>query len=513
MSAAVVVPRGGTPDSVPPVPLTLGGPAAIAESAWMGTPQASDVLEPLRLAVPRWRPAQMRLPRLGALLTRELSVAEASAVLMMAFVTSALLGAVRQALFNAQFGAGPEASAYYAAARLPEALFSLIAGGALSSAMIPVLLGTIREEGEAAGIRLVRLILTALLLIVALITLAAELLTPWFVATVLAPGFDAETQALTSSLTRVMLLQPLILAIGSVATAVLNSRNQFVLTALALLSHNIAVIGGVMLARSAPGIGIFGPAIGVVAGGALQLVILLPGLLARGYRLAPAWAPADQGLRAVGRLLAPNGLSVGVNYAGFILDTAFASRTSEVTGLAAITNAWMLVGLPIALLGQAVGQSAFPRLAAQAEALAWQPFRRTLLWSLAIAALLALPAMGGMLLLGRQAIAVIFERGRFDAAAGDLTFHLLGIYALALPFYVATEVLTRGLVALRDTRTPLLTNSAQLVGRAVLLALLLPQIGVAAIPMAFAVTSTLESVLLLAVLLVRMRWVNVRRPG
>ena len=43
-----------------------------------------------------------------------------------------------------------------------------------------------------------------------------------------------------------MLLQPLILAVGSVATAVLNSRNQFLLTALSVASHNVALIAGIL---------------------------------------------------------------------------------------------------------------------------------------------------------------------------------------------------------------------------------------------------------------------------
>ena len=114
-----------------------------------------ESLRPAPAATPR-RVVLPRLPRirLAGLYTRELNIAEASFVLMASFFFSALLGAVRQVLFNAQFGAGPEASAYYAAFRLPDTLFSLIAGGALSSAMIPVLLSTAREEGAGgAGAR------------------------------------------------------------------------------------------------------------------------------------------------------------------------------------------------------------------------------------------------------------------------------------------------------------------------------------------------------------------------
>ena len=484
----------------------LGGPAALAESEWMGVAQASEVLEPLGVAAPRRRTIVPRLPRLrlAGLLTREFTIAEASFVLMASFFTSALLGAVRQVLFNAQFGAGAEASAYYAAFRLPDTLFSLIAGGAFSSAMIPVLLGTTREEGENAGWRLINLVLTTLLVAFAVIVLVSEIFAPVLVTSVLAPGFDAQTSELTVALTRIMLMQPLILAVGSVAIAVLNSRNQFLLTALSLVSHNVALIAGIVAARAFD-LGIYGPTLGVVAGAVLQVMILLPGLLGRGFSYGPAWDPKDRRLGEVIRLLIPNGLAVGVGYAGFILDTAFASQAPEKAALPAIYNAWMLVGLPIALLGQAVGQSAFPRLAAHADALEWSRMRRTLLWTLIAAVALAVPALLGLILLGRPTISILFEHGKFDAAAGSLTYAVLIPYALPLPAYVGTEVITRGLIALRDTRTPLLTNSVQLAGRAAIITFLLGSVGVLAIPIAFAVTATVETLALGTVLLFKMQ--------
>jgi putative peptidoglycan lipid II flippase len=320
-----------------------------------------------------------------------------------------------------------------------------------------------------------------------------------------APGFDDRTSELTVALTRIMLIQPLILAVGSVATAVLNSRNQFLLTALSLVSHNVALIAGILAAQAFPGLGIYGPTLGVVAGAALQVAILMPGLLGRGFRFRPAWNPGDRRLGEVIRLLIPNGLAVGVGYAGFILDTAFASKAPETAALAAIYNAWLLVGLPIALLGQAVGQSAFPRLAAHADTMEWPQMRRTLLRALVAVVALAVPALLGLILLGRTAIAILFEHGEFDAAAGSLTYAVLAPYAVALPAYVCTEVITRALIALRDTRTPLLTNSVQLAGRAAIITLLLGSMGVVAIPVAFAVTASVETVALGVVLLLKLR--------
>jgi putative peptidoglycan lipid II flippase len=509
MTAEMTLP---TTETTKPQNVLLGSVTALAQSAWMGFALASDVLEQIRLSpsgilrrVQVIRPVVPRNISLRNLLTREYSVSEASFILMASFFLSAALGAVRQVLFNAQFGVSPQANAYYAAFRLPDTLFSLIAGGALSSAMIPVLLNARQKDGEASGWRLISVVLTSLLLVFAIIVLAVEVFTPALVTRVLAPGFDAQTSSLTVTLTRIMLIQPMILLLGSVATAVLNSRNQFLLTGLSVVSHNISLIISILLLKLFPNLGIFGPTAGVIGGAILQALILSPGLRGQGYRVGLFVDLANQRLHEVARLLIPNGLSVSVNYAGFIVDTSYATRAVDPAGLAAIYNAFLLVGLPIALLGQAIGQAAFPRLAAQAEAENWIEMRRMLLRSLGAAIALALPAVGALLLLGRPTIRILFEHGEFTNAAGDLTYRVLVAYAIALPAYVATEVITRGLISLRDTRTPLLTNSGQLILRILLISVLLSSLGVVAISAAFAISSTVETLILATVLLLKLR--------
>lgn len=509
MTAEIALPSTETNK---PQKVLLGGITALAQSAWMGFALASDVLEQIRLApsgilrrMQVIRPAIPRNVSLKNLLTREYSVSEASFILMASFFLSAALGAVRQVLFNAQFGVSAQANAYYAAFRLPDTLFSLIAGGALSSAMIPVLLNARQKDGEAAGWRLISVVLTSLMSIFALLIIAVELFTPALVKGVLAPGFDAETSDLTVTLTRIMLIQPMILLLGSVATAVLNSRNQFLLTGLSVVSHNISLIASIVALKLFPDLGIFGPTIGVIGGALLQAFILSPGLRGEGYSVGLLFDAANERLREVVRLLIPNGLSVSVNYAGFIVDTSYATRAVDAAGLAAIYNAFLLVGLPIALLGQAIGQAAFPRLAGEAEANRWGEMRRMLVRSLGAAIGLALPAVAALLLLGRPVIRILFERGEFTSAAGDLTFNVLVAYAIALPSYVATEVITRGLIALRDTRTPLFTNAAQLILRILLISVLLGSLDVVAIPTAFAISATVETLMLATVLFVKLR--------
>lgn len=440
--------------------------------------------------------------RLRGLLMREYGVAQASGIIAASFFVSAVLGAVRQILLNARFGAGDTVSAYYAAAKLPDTLFTFITGGALWTAMIPILADERRRGGPPAERRLADIVATVVMLTALAIILVGEAGAPLFVARLLVPGFDEPTTHLTVRLTRLLLVQPLVISLASVAMAVLNARSRFLLPAIAIAVHNVAEIAGILASWVVPGLGIYGPVAGVIGGSLLQAGLLFAALWPGEWRPRPRWAPRDPGLRAVLRLLIPTSLSLGVGYVGGMLDAAFASNAREDQALPAIVNAWLLVALPVRLIGFAAGQAAFPRLVVAATEASGRHFRRLSASVTAAALVLAVPAGIGLALLARLAVRVLFEHGEFDADAGRLTARMVVLYAVALPAYAVTETLTRSMVALRDTRTPLVTNIGQLLLRAAIAWALLDRLGVAAIPIAFAVSSALEAAAL-ALLLVR----------
>ena len=65
-------------------------------------------------------------------------IARAAVVVVGGFLASGVLGLVRTAAFSSTFGASDALDAFYAAQRIPETLFVLVAGGALGSSFIPV---------------------------------------------------------------------------------------------------------------------------------------------------------------------------------------------------------------------------------------------------------------------------------------------------------------------------------------------------------------------------------------
>jgi putative peptidoglycan lipid II flippase len=200
-------------------------------------------------------------------------------------------------------------------------------------------------------------------------------------------------------------------------------------------------------------------------------------------------------------MLAPTSTSAFLGYAGAAVDLAFASTASEVAAVPAVFNAWLLLSLPISLLGKAIGQSAFPHLASAAVTRDWNGLRRLLMRSTGLAVGLGILAVLVLLAVGRPLIRMLFEHGQFDANAGNMTYLVLTGYALGLPAYCGTELVVRGMLALGHARIPLLIDVAQLIARAGCMWLLIGHLGVMAVPWSFAATSSIEFAVLLVVLL------------
>ena len=454
-----------------------------------------------------FNPAQFRPGRGFA--GRRFSVAEAALLLIMAYLASRGLGVVRQGIFNALFGTGPVANAYIAAFRLPDALFNLIAGGALIQAFVPVFVSYGSEHGRGETWRLASLVLNVLLVALTGLVLIGEFAAPAFVDHWLVPGYSPSGQALTTALTRVMLFHPLILGIGTIVTAVLSSKRQFLLPALSIAIYNLGLIGGLLVTLAIPSVGIYGPTYGVLAGAVCQVLVQLPGLLKQGFHYSFAWDLRHPGLRQVMLLLVPNLLAVGITSIALIVDTAFTSYLPDKSSLSAMHNAHMLFDLPVALLGQTLALAALPTLSALAVAGQRSHLRQLVLKVVGGAALISLPTAVLLVILGKPAIHILFQHGAFTSHSSALTSLALVGYAIGLPGRIATELLKGSFYALKNALVPLLTDIFAFALRVgfllFLLKILVGKHVILAIPLAAGGAATVEAGLLCLLIYFRLR--------
>lgn len=448
--------------------------------------------------------------RLGrALAERRFSIAEAAVLLMAAYIASRGLGVIRQSIFNAIFGAGPAANAYYAAFRLPDFLFNLIAGGALSNALIPVFVSYDQDHGRHAAWRLISLVFNVMLAALVIVLLAGEFLAPDFVNHILVPGYPAAERALTTNLTRIMLVQPLILALGTIATAVLSSKRQFLLPALSIAVYNFGLIGGLLVTLAVPSVGIYGPTVGVLVAAVCQVAVQIPGLVKQGLRYSFIWDVRDAGLRQVMRMLVPNTGNVICGSVAFIIDTAFVSYLPDQASLAAQHNAYLIFYLPVALLAQAIAQAVLPQLSALATRGHYGRLRHMALKVVAVALLLGVPTTLCLCVLGRPVIHIVFQHGAFGKHASDLTVLALIGYSIGLPAVIVIELIVRVFFAMKDALTPFITNALNLAAHIGLIYLFLAMFSgpsaVIGIPLAASGSATVEALALCLLLYFRLR--------
>jgi putative peptidoglycan lipid II flippase len=428
---------------------------------------------------------------------------------MMGYLASRGLGVIRQTLFNAMFGAGPEANAYYAAFRLPDTLFTLIAGGALIQAFVPVFISFEKDHGREETWRLTSLVFNVLLVTLTGLVLIAEFAAPAFVSHWLVPGYSPAEQSLTISLTRIMLFQPLILGLGTIATAVLSSKRQFLLPSLSIAVYNFGLIGGLLVTVAFPKVGIYGPTFGVLAAAACQVLVQIPALVKQRFEYSFIWNLKHPGLRQVMYLLVPNILAVGISSIALIVETAFTSYLPDKASLSAIHNAFMLFDLPIALFGQTLALAALPRLSELAAGFRYLDFRQLVFKIVGGAVLISIPTAVLLALLGKPLIHLLFQHGAFTKHASALTTLVLIGYAIGLPGQVASGLFMRSFYALKNAVIPLLTNMLAFAIRIGLLLFLFKTLSgksmILAIPLAATGTATLEAGLLCLLLLWRLR--------
>ncbi len=407
-----------------------------------------------------------------------------------ATLVSRLLGVVRHSVIAAQFGTSDAYAAYVQAFRVPDTIYQVIIGGALGSAFIPVFTAYLARRDDEGAWRLASTVFNLALIAAVGIAGLAFLLAPWLIRWLIAPGFSPDLQAQTVRLVRPLLLQPILLGLGGLAMAVLNSFRRFLLTSLAPLAYNLGIIAGALFL--APRWGVDGLVAGVLAGAVLYLLVMLPGLLLCRMRYSRSVDWREAGVREVGRLLGPRLLGQMFFYLNFVASGFLASFRG---GLAvnALDYGYRLLFMPLGVLGVSLAQVVFPTLAELANQQRLTEFRSTLSRMLRVVLFLSLPVTSLLFTLRVPVIRILFERGEFTAADTAASAQVFVFYILELTAAIMLEIGVRAFYALHDTRTPVIVGGGAFVLNVVLGISLLPLMDYPALALSFSLATTAQA--------------------
>ncbi len=430
------------------------------------------------------------------------------------FALAAGAGLMRNAVIGRLFGIGADLDAYYAAFKLPDLLFTIVAGGALATAFIPVFADFLADDDRAGAWRLASAITNLVVLVVSGLSILAAFIAPWLVRHLIAPGFDASRQAETVAVMRLVLLSTVVFGVSAVQSSVLHGFKHFLLPAIAPVVYPLGVAAGALWL--APVWGVRGLAVGALVGALLHLAVKVPALLHYGFRWWPVLDLSSSSVRRVLVLMGPRVLDLGVFHLTLLATTNLASRLGP-GSVSALEWGWDAMQLPETVIGTAFGLVAFPTLAELAARGDVAGLRSTLGGALRAVLALTLPAAFGLILLGRPLLQLLYQRGAFDAAATDAVYTALRFYALGLVGHACLELAARTFFARQDTVTPLLVAAGSAGVNITLALLLMSLMGHGGLALANSLAVSAEVLVLLFILRRRLEgiegWQTLRSFG
>ena len=379
----------------------------------------------------------------------------ATLLLMLSAFLSRIIGLVRDKCIAYLFGAGPKTDAYISAFNLPDQINYFLVGGTASIVFVTIL-SRYRERGEdAEGERAMAIILNAVLLVLGVAVVVAEVLAPLYTRTFF-PGFSAAQAELCTHMTRILLPGQLFFFAGGVLGAVLLVRKQFAYQAVSPLVYNLAIIaGGLLLARLAD---ISSLAIGATAGAVAGPFLLNAfGAYRAGVRYRPLLDLHHPALREWFRLSIPLMIGVSVVTVDVWILSYFASHGSgEITHL---NYAKRLFMAPMAILGQAAGAASLPFFASIHGQQRLREFAAAVNESVtrifAISFLLSAWMMG----LAFPLVDIIYRGGLFHRQDASQTSLYFWIFAISLGLWSAQSIYARAFYAAGDTLSPMIVGT------------------------------------------------------
>lgn len=458
-------------------------PVETADADMEGAPEAPEI------AVPSKKEGDVEREKMAA----------RAGIVGLGTLASRILGFGRDVVIAALFPRHAT-DAFAVALTIPNALRQLLAEGAVSSAVVPVLTDRLAKGGDDAGRAFFARARGVSLVALFFVSIAGVLLAGPL-AELFAPGSHAipEQFERTTMLTRVMFPYIFFMGTAALGMAALNSKKKFAVAAFTPTLFNVCIIAGALLlrgpleARGADPTLALG--IGVVAGGLFQVLAQWPALRAIGYASRPIFDFSDPHVRAMLKRILPMTFGLGIYYVDLTLSRRYLSEL----GLGA--QSWFfwasrLCDFPQGVFVMALSTAALPSLATFAAKNDTEELVKTWAHGMRLAMFVAIPCSIALVAIAEPLVVLLFQRGAFDALSARETAAALVWQGGAIFTVAAVRQLVGAFYAVGDTKTPVIVSGVDLLVFIVLAEVCKKPFGHVGISIAVAGSSAAQMVLL-----------------
>ena len=414
----------------------------------------------------------------------------------MAIITilTKFLGLMRDMVLAAYYSTGPELTAFLAASKIPFTLFDITIGGVITAALIPVFNSILVEENKEKALKFANeyinliIIFTSILTVIGII--GAESLMGF---TLSGSDITEETRQLAVNLTRIMFGSIIFTGIAYSLVGILQSNGQFYIASiLSLISNGLVILYLFIKGNEAS---VYGLAVVMLIGWAMQVVIQAPSIYKYGYRYRPTLKVFTPEIKSAILLSIPILISSWAQPLSSLINTKMASYLNGGSAVVALELANRLYIVIAGIFGYVISNLAYPYLSKVGtlkDQGALKSLLRTLVKSITF---IIAPIMVGLIILAVPIVQLAYERGNFTAQDSLLTGTALMACGFGMLAFSYNEILNKTFYAMKNSKIPMYTA---LIGMGVNigLSMFLPKFfGIAGLGYAIAAGTTVTAIL------------------
>lgn len=396
----------------------------------------------------------------------------ASSIMAVGTILSRITGFFRAILGVAVLGTALLADTYNVANTMPNILYNLLVGGALTAIFVPQLVRSFSDEdgGHGFASRLVTTISGILLLLVAVGVIFAPLLVRLYAPEFSAAGFERE-QAIAVAFTRYCLPQIFFLGLFTMLGQVANARGSFAPLMWAPIANNlvvIAVFAGVLAFQHTISIDTITDfqiqllGWGTTAGVVIQALILIPVVHRSGIKIRPIF-----GVKGLGKsfsLAAWTLIYVLISQLGYLVTvnvaTAAAVRSAQAgietgVGFTPYTSAYYIMLLPYSIVTISIVTALLPHLSKLAIDKKVEDVRLQLIRAIKMVGVVTVPSAVALIFFGPLMTEVLYMGISLDDSR--YIGYVLAALGLGLVPFSINLILVRGFNAFEDTKTQVIS--------------------------------------------------------
>lgn len=388
-------------------------------------------------------------------LNKKTNTIEKSAIIISLFtVAGSILSVLRNSLLASYLGASKNIDIYYASFRIPDFIYNIFIMGAITAGFIPLLSKYKHIDDKEAhkfsnsiilGISFLNLILGLILFV-----FAAPIINHLFM------GLDPISKSKVIFMTRIIMIQPIILGLSSIISDILLVYNIFIPFALAPLFYNLGIIFGIIYFY--PRLGIVGLSYGVVLGALLSLIIQIIPLKHINFKFHfPDFSNLKKHSKEMFVYMVPRALSViNIQLFSFVISYFASFLIAGSLGIFNLANSFQ--EFPQTIFSSAIAIATFPILSKLFHQHDLETFKKTYLKSF-YQILTFISFISSLFIVLRFSIVkILLNYGNFTLSATNQTANILNIMAFGLIFTSLILLNLDSLFALMDVYTPLIAS-------------------------------------------------------